>query len=47
MTFNSVRYFKTEEEARAFALEVGSDDWGWMKDLKTGIIVKWYVDYNS
>lgn len=44
--YNAMRLFKTEEEARAFAQEVHSDSWGWMKDRK-GRIVNWYVDYNA
>lgn len=44
--YNAVRFFKTEAEARAFAQEVNSDSWGWMKDIETGEIVKWYVEYN-
>lgn len=45
--FNAMRFFQTEAEARKFAEQVGSDSWGWMKDCKTGEIVKWYVDYNE
>lgn len=43
--YNAMRFFKTEAEAKTFADQVGSDSWGWMKDMK-GKIVNWYVDYN-
>lgn len=43
----AMRFFKTEEEARAFAKEVNSTNWGWMKDIETGEITRWYVDYET
>lgn len=43
--YNAMRFFETEVEAKEFAEKVGSDSWGWMKDMR-GRIVKWYVDYN-
>ena len=44
--YDVMRFFKTEAEAREFAEKVGSDSWGWMKDIETGKITKWYVDCN-
>lgn len=44
MKANAMRFFKTEAEAKVFAENVRSDDWGWMKD-KNGNITKWYVEY--
>ena len=45
MDYNAMRFFNTEAEAKAFAEEVGSTSWGWMKDIKTDEITGWYVDY--
>ena len=45
MMLKAMRFFKTEEEAKAFAKEVNSTNWGWMKDIETGKITKWYVDF--
>lgn len=44
--YNAMKFFNTEAEAKAFAKEVESASWGWMKDSKTGKIVKWYVEFN-
>ena len=42
--YDGMARFATEEQAETFAKEVGSDSWGWEKNLK-GEIVRWYVDF--
>lgn len=45
MKANALKIFRTESEAREFANNVKSSDWGWMGDRKTGNITGWYVWY--
>lgn len=50
MRYNAMRMFKTEDEARKFAKEVGSESWGWEREFKNGKLGKitgWYVDCNE
>lgn len=50
MRYNAMRIFKTEEEARQFAEQVGSKSWGFMfdgHDQRDFKITGWYVDYDD
>lgn len=50
MRYNSMKMFKTGDEACAFAQQVGSDSWGFLfdgHDQRDFRITGWYVDYND
>ena len=44
--YNAMRYFSTEAEAKAFAQEHNTDEWGSEVNVKT-LRVRWYVMYND